>query len=182
MATFRLESWLNESPSTAQVTLDGVEIFNGEVGAGSPVGETIELCEFSSTGGNISVTVDSGYLKVGQVQCLITMPVWQNNINYGANVIVQDGNPTPGRYESLQNVPAGTLLTETAYWQSLGTGDPTYWSFDCRNNIKINGADPAWPSTAPFPGGTESAPDWTGWFFDAVPGDTVTFTVTPRNN
>jgi hypothetical protein len=50
---------------------------------------------------------------------------------------------------------------------------------DLRTNILINGATPEWPATPvdPMPGGTESNPDWQGWFFELAAGETATCNV-----
>lgn len=178
MANFRLQTWLNEAPSTATVTLDGVEIFSGEVGVGQPIEETITLSEFTSTGGEMSVTVNSGYLKVGIVQVQSTYPVWNNSTGWWAGAIVQTG-AGPDIYEAKLEVPANVAITDTNYWASLGTGNVNYWTNDCRSNILINGSAPTWPATPPEPGGTPENPNWAGWFFDTSAGSTVTFTITP---
>jgi hypothetical protein len=180
MATFRLESWLNESPSTATVTLDGAVIFDGEVGPGQPIDTTIDLAEFSSTGGNIAVTVNSGYIKVGQVQCLQTYPVWGETKTYTTGSIVQTG-AAPDLYEAIANPPVGTPLSDTEYWKPHGPGNAQYWGLDVRSDIKINGQNPSWPDTPPYPGDDPENPDWGGWFFDTAPGSTVTFTITVPN-
>jgi hypothetical protein len=50
---------------------------------------------------------------------------------------------------------------------------------DLRTSILINGALPEWPATPvePMPGGTESDPDWQGWFFELAAGESMTFNV-----
>jgi hypothetical protein len=50
---------------------------------------------------------------------------------------------------------------------------------DLRTDILVNGSLPEWPATPvdPMPGGTESNPDWQGWFFELAAGETATFNV-----
>lgn len=50
---------------------------------------------------------------------------------------------------------------------------------DLRQNVLVNGAPPVWPATpvTPMPGGTESNPDWQGWFFELAAGESMTFNV-----
>ena len=64
---------------------------------------------------------------------------------------------------------------------------PPYYYFpegrtdnDLRSGILINGSLPDWPATPvdPLPSGTESNPDWGGWFFELAAGETTTFNVT----
>ena len=50
---------------------------------------------------------------------------------------------------------------------------------DLRQSILVNGSLPVWPATPvdPMPGGTESSPDWQGWFFELAAGESMTFNV-----
>lgn len=173
MTTLTLKTWLNESPSTATVTLNGTQVFNGEVGAGQEVGTTIDLCTMTATSASsVSVAVNTGYIKVGKLQCDVDHPAWDISESYNlGNKVVNSGNI----YVALQNVPRNTPISDVAYWAGA-IADTTDWD---RSNILIDGVAPAWPPVEPFPGGTEENPDWDGWFFDVPAGSTITFDIAP---
>lgn len=64
--------------------------------------------------------------------------------------------------------------TPPTYLYPASVGGP-----DLRTNILINGSLPEWPATLvdSMPAGTESNPDWQGWFFELAAGETATFNV-----
>ena len=100
----------------------------------------------------------------------LAQPAANTSAEYSVSMSVTSGVITAGDVQVVfDNGDQAYLLTGPE-----GVGD------DLRENILVNGSLPAWPATPvdPMPGGTESAPDWQGWFFELSAGEAMTYTYT----
>lgn len=177
MTTLAIETVNDQAGSTATVTVNGTQIFNGAVAPGTSVGTVADLCSFDAVNGDqVTITVTAGSARMGWTGYTRTARAWSASKTYAVNSLVSD---TDGMiYQALQAVPVGTLLSDTNYWQYQGKD-----SADVRTNIQINGSAPAYPSAPPYPNPSNpdnpdpSNPVWNYWFFILNAGDTCSFTV-----
>jgi len=108
-------------------------------------------------------------LPLGSDITLLTIPNVTSPGNLSASITVTTGKMTLGPISVLGNVSR------------------PFASLDLRTNVKIDNADPPWPSDGgpTLPEGTPQDPNWTGWwFYQLGQGDTASFnidvpTVTP---
>jgi hypothetical protein len=137
------------TPSAVTIIQDGVEIFSGMVGLGQPLDTEIDL--FQTT---IPQPTRTGNAVPADTTYSISMATTSGVITAGDVTVTLDDGVTP-IYEP-------------------GSGP------DLRQNILVNGALPDWPATPvdPMPGGTESDPNWQGWFFEQSAGESMTYTFT----
>jgi len=104
-------------------------------------------------------------------------------LNLFQTTIAQPAANTTATYSVSMSVTSGVITAgdvgivfddgETAYLLS----GPNGIGPDLRENILVNGSLPEYPATPvnPMPGGTESNPDWQGWFFELSAGESMTF-------
>lgn len=169
MATLTFNGRIFATPTAATVLIDGQEVLSGQIGAGQSLDTQFEFLNVTSNGGAVSITVTSGVMTVGSVGIQYTPAAWDSSTAYRVGGLVTSGGQI---YVCIQNSPAGTPVSNTAYWQTDTGFDP-----DGRESILINGQPPAWPATpvTPMPGGTPENPDWFGWYFEVSAGETITF-------
>lgn len=177
MTTLAIETINDQVGSTATVTVNGTQVFNGTVASGVSVGTLTDLCSFdASNGDEVVITLTSGNARMGWTGYTRTARAWSASKAYSASDLVSDTDGTI--FQALQSVPAGTLLTDTNYWSNQGKD-----SADVRTNIQINGANPVYPSGPIYPNPSDpntpdpSNPVWSYWFFILNAGDTCSFTV-----
>ena len=174
MANLYFRGRVFSSPSAITILVDGQEVFSGQVGTGQSLDTEITLATVATTGSAVTLSVTSGVITSGPVLTDCTTEAWTVTDAYlPYSYVVNNGT----YYMTTASVPANTPITDTNYWAVV----PQLGTVDCRNNDElINGQPPEWPATPvdPMPGGTESAPDWQGWFFELSAGEAMTYTYT----
>jgi hypothetical protein len=103
-------------------------------------------------------------------QTTLTQPAANTTATYSVTMSVTSGVITAG--DVLVNFDNGTPAYLLEGENSVGD--------DLRQSILVNGSLPEWPATPvdPMPGGTESEPNWQGWFFELSAGESMTFNYT----
>jgi len=172
MATFLFQGRVFATPSAATILIEGQEVFSGQVGSGQPLDTPITLLETVSAGGAVSISVTSGVISVGTVNNCTLAGAWNPSTTY---TFPYQCSYNDANYNLTQNAPAGTVPTNTEYWEVI----PTTSGPDRRSSILINGVAPEWPATpvTPMPGGTQADPNWAHWFFEVGAGETITFNI-----
>lgn len=107
-------------------------------------------------------------------------------LNLFQTTLTQPAANTTATYSVTMSVTSG-VITAGDVEVVFDNGDQVYLLSgpngagpDLKEDILVNGSLPEWPATPvnPMPGGTESAPDWQGWFFELAAGESMTFTYT----
>jgi len=106
-------------------------------------------------------------LPLGSDITLLTIPNVTFPGNLSASITVTTGKMTLGPISVLGNVSM------------------PFASLDLRTNVKIDNANPPWPSDGgpTLPEGTPQDPNWTGWwFYQLGQGDTASFNIVVPEN
>jgi len=107
-------------------------------------------------------------------------------LNLFSTTLAQQAANTTATYSVTMSVTSG-VITAGDVQVVFDNGDQAYQlsgsnegGDDLRADILVNGSLPSWPATpvTPMPGGTESNPDWQGWFFELSAGESMTYTYT----
>jgi hypothetical protein len=107
-------------------------------------------------------------------------------LNLFSTTLAQPAANISAEYSVSMSVTSG-VITAGDVEIVFDNGDPAYllsgsngMGTDLRENILLNGSLPEYPATPvdPMPGGTESNPDWQGWFFELSAGESMTYTYT----
>jgi hypothetical protein len=105
-------------------------------------------------------------------------------LNLFQTTLTQQAANTTATYSVSMSVTSG-VITAGDVEVVFDNGDQAYLldgpngvGPDLRQDILVNGSLPDYPATpvTPMPGGSESSPDWQGWFFELAAGESMTFT------
>lgn len=144
----KIKGYLVTETATATILINGVEAYNGTVADGQ-------------TGPMLpSNIVDmASFTFVGQntpaETIHVTVTMTSGSAAFGSMFVNRERNPLAA-----------------PVWLYPGSGTD-----DGRTSISVNGATVQWPSDGgpTVPGGTPENPNWTGWSFVLLEGDTLEF-------
>lgn len=129
---------------TADITVNGMVVFSGELATGE---NPIATSETLSAPGDL---VNVSYAGADDQEVI------------AVEIKITSGVAMIGPFFSdVTELPANNLT-----WRNMTRDDRDLG--DGRSEIKVNGVDPIWPSNSDFilPGGTPENPAWTGYSFE----------------